>query len=64
MADATMPVATTSRIIPLIMNEAPDLRAALLAHRRDADSMHELSKGGYCAADTAAEKERAHEAPL
>jgi len=31
MADATMPVATTSKIIPLIMNELPDLRAALAA---------------------------------
>jgi hypothetical protein len=26
--------------------------------------LRELSKGGYCAADTAAEKKRAHETPL
>jgi hypothetical protein len=44
--EAKTPAATTSKIIPPIMN--PDLRAAL------ADSVHELSKGGYCAADTAA----------
>jgi hypothetical protein len=45
--EAKTPAATTSKIIPPIMN--PDLRAAL------ADSVHKLSIGGYCAADTAAE---------
>ena len=46
---AAVSAATTSKIIPPIMNELLMLRAAL------ADSVHELSKGGYCAADTAAE---------
>jgi hypothetical protein len=31
MADATMPVATTSKIVPLIMNELLILQAALRA---------------------------------
>ena len=56
--EAKTPAATTSKIIPPIMNERLMLRAAL------ADSVHELSKGGYCAADTAAEKKRAHEARM
>jgi hypothetical protein len=55
MADATMPVATTSRIIPLIMNESPDLCAALRAPREQT-VWNELGKGGYCAADTAAKR--------
>jgi hypothetical protein len=59
-ADAKTPVATTSRIIPLIMIEL--LIFALPFASRAA--WHELGKGGYCAADTAAEKKRAHEAPL
>ena len=49
--EAKTPAATTSKIIPPIMNELLMLRAAL------ADSVHELSKGGYCAADTGREKE-------
>ena len=46
--EAKTPAATTSKIIPPIMNELPII--ALLA-----DGVHELSKGCYCAADTAAE---------
>jgi hypothetical protein len=51
MADATMPVATTSRIIPLIMNEAPDLRAALRARRESRQcariEQRRLLRGGH-----------------
>jgi hypothetical protein len=49
--EAKMPAATTSKIIPPIMNEL--LIFAL--HSQTVCSVHELSKGGYCAADTAAE---------
>ena len=52
--EAKTPAATTSKIIPPIMNELLMLRAALRASREQT-VWHELSKGGYCAADTAAE---------
>ena len=51
MADATRPVAATSRIIPLIMNKLLIFMLHFARIER-ADSVAEFDKGGYCAADT------------
>jgi hypothetical protein len=53
--EAKTPVATTSRIIPPIMNETPDPRTSRAS--REQTVWHELREGGYCAADTGREKE-------
>jgi hypothetical protein len=63
MVEAKTPAATTSRIIPPIMNELL-IFALHFARFARADSVARMGKGGYCAADTAAEKKRAHETPL
>jgi hypothetical protein len=57
MADAMMPVATTTRIISLIMNAL--LIFALHFARTEQIVWHEWGKGGYCAADTGREKDKA-----
>ena len=51
-ADAKTPVATISRIIPLIMNEPPTFALPFAFE----SVWHKLGKGGYCAADTGREK--------
>ena len=60
--EAKTPAATTSKIIPPIMNELL-IFALHFARIERADSVYELSKGGYCAADTAAGKKRAQRRP-
>ena len=63
MADATMPVATTSRIIPLIMNESPNLCAALRAPR-ERTVWNELAKAAIARRTQPRKEEGARGVPV